>query len=283
MCAAFLKHMIFSHIGKPKSSESETALEDLANLVDTEARDFLPNFKAYQTKMKLYEGDEEAVSAWLDEYFVVEIERVELFRLYQHFTTVRVFICAGRYDEAERLLNLLADYGRTLNRPIDEAEALILFAVLHNAKRDKKQAEHYLFSALEILCEYKYVTLIADEGMAIEPIVKRVLTKTNSPDYKGKLTRVYVNEVLVATHAQAKSFPHYLRPKLDSNERDIKLSRRQKDVIVLLSQGNHTAEICAATGLSLSTVKTHLYFAYKKLGVNDALDAVLKARELGII
>ncbi|MDR0946588.1 MAG: LuxR C-terminal-related transcriptional regulator [Ruminococcus sp.] len=283
ICVAFLKHTVLSHLRKTYAAAAGEALIDFTELVLTEMQDFSPNLKAYKTKMKLFEGDEEAAEKWLDEYFVVEIDRIELFRLYQHFTTVRVYICTGQFDEAERLLTLLADYGRTLNRPIDEAEALTLFAVLLYAKGDKKQAENYITAALEILCEYEYITLIADEGIAIEPIIKRVLSKASAAEYKGKLTRIYVNEVLMAAHARAKLYPNYLRQKSGKTDVGIKLSRRQKDVIMLLSKGNHTAEICALTGLSLSTVKTHLYFAYKKLGVNDALDAVLKARELGII
>jgi LuxR family maltose regulon positive regulatory protein len=283
ICVQFLKHAILSHLGKNYAVQEQASLESFTELIENEGQDFSPNLKAYKTKMKLYEGDEEAVGIWLDEYFVVEIERIELFRLYQHFTTARVFIAAGRFDEAERILKLLSDYGKALNRPIDQAEALVLLAVLYSVKRDKRGAETYLFASLEILCEYDYITLVADEGQAIEPILKRVQTKVSSLDYKGKLTRGYVNEVLMAAHFAAKVFPNYLRPKENKIDGDIKLSHRQRDVIMLLSKGNHTAEICAITGLSLSTVKTHLYFAYKKLGVNDALDAVLKARELGII
>jgi LuxR family maltose regulon positive regulatory protein len=283
ICVKFLKHTILSHLGKNYAAQADIALNSFTELTETEGQDFLPNLKAYKTMMKLLLGDEEAVSNWLDEYFVVETESIEPFRLYQHFTTVRVYIAAGRFDEAGRLLALLSDYGKTLNRPIDYAESLVLLSVLYSVKRDKKEAENYLFAALEILCEYEYTTLVADEGQVIEPILKRVVAKVSSPDYKGKLTRIYVNEVLMAAHARARAYPNYLRPKSDKIDGDIKLSRRQKDVIILLSKGNHTAEICAATGLSLSTVKTHLYFAYKKLGVNDALDAVLKARELGVI
>jgi LuxR family maltose regulon positive regulatory protein len=196
---------------------------------------------------------------------------------------VRAFISAGRFDEAEKLLILLSDYGKSLNRPIDEAEALILFSVLGRCKNNKKQAEEYLTAALLKLCDYGYITLAADEGAAVEPTLKRILNKVNSPDYKGKLDRIYVNEVLMAAHAQAKLCPNYLRSKTDSGGSNIKLSRRQKDMLLLLSKGVHTSEICRTTGLSLSTVKTHLYFTYKKLGVGSALDAVLKARELGIL
>jgi LuxR family maltose regulon positive regulatory protein len=37
------------------------------------------------------------------------------------------------------------------------------------------------------------------------------------------------------------------------------------------------------TGLTLHTIRTHTMGAYKKLGVDNAADAVLKAKLLGII
>jgi hypothetical protein len=37
------------------------------------------------------------------------------------------------------------------------------------------------------------------------------------------------------------------------------------------------------TGLSLDTVKSHLWQAYQKLDVDNKMDAVIKAREMGVI
>jgi len=54
-------------------------------------------------------------------------------------------------------------------------------------------------------------------------------------------------------------------------------------MIALLSKGYKNQEIVEITGLSIHTVKSHLAAAYAKLEVNNAMDAVLKAKELGII
>ena len=54
-------------------------------------------------------------------------------------------------------------------------------------------------------------------------------------------------------------------------------------MIELLAEGHRNSEICQLTGLKLPTVKTHISAAYKKLGVNNAMDAILKARELGLL
>ena len=43
------------------------------------------------------------------------------------------------------------------------------------------------------------------------------------------------------------------------------------------------AEIAEETGLSIPTIKSHTAAAYRKLDVHTAMDAVLKARELGLI
>jgi len=37
------------------------------------------------------------------------------------------------------------------------------------------------------------------------------------------------------------------------------------------------------TGLSLSTVKTHIQLAYGKLGINNSADAVMEAKRRGLI
>lgn len=70
---------------------------------------------------------------------------------------------------------------------------------------------------------------------------------------------------------------------LAASSKPVKLSGQQKRMIELLAQGYRNSEICELTGLKLSTVKTHTAMAYKKLGVNNAMDAVLKARELRLI
>jgi len=66
-------------------------------------------------------------------------------------------------------------------------------------------------------------------------------------------------------------------------DKPVKLSRQQAYMLSLLSQGYKNAEIAELTGLSIPTIKTHTSVAYRKLGVNNAMDAVLKARELNLI
>lgn len=54
-------------------------------------------------------------------------------------------------------------------------------------------------------------------------------------------------------------------------------------MIEYLARGYKNTDIANETGLSVRTVKTHLFLAYQKLGVSNAADAVAKAREIGVI
>jgi DNA-binding CsgD family transcriptional regulator len=63
----------------------------------------------------------------------------------------------------------------------------------------------------------------------------------------------------------------------------VKLSKQQKKMLEFLAQGYNNAEVARLTGLALPTVKIHLMLAYEKLGVHNAMDAVIKARELQMI
>ena len=61
-----------------------------------------------------------------------------------------------------------------------------------------------------------------------------------------------------------------------------RLSRREMDVVKLLTQGLSNAEIAAQLYLEASTVKTHVEHIYTKLGVSRRFQAIAKARELGL-
>jgi LuxR family maltose regulon positive regulatory protein len=54
-------------------------------------------------------------------------------------------------------------------------------------------------------------------------------------------------------------------------------------VLELLAKGYRNAEIVEITNLSINTVRYHTKIVYQKLDVNNAKDAVLRARDLGLI
>ena len=61
------------------------------------------------------------------------------------------------------------------------------------------------------------------------------------------------------------------------------LTTRQLDVLRLLSNGRSTAEIATELGLSTTTVRNYIANLFVALGVHSRLQAVIAAREAGLI
>ena len=280
ICVMLLHHSILWQLGRFMAAKE--ALDSLSEFVNAAAPHFIPNLNAYRTKLKLLDGDLSAAREWLDYYYVTDTDHIEFFRSFQHFTTARAYMAVGNTVNALHYLVRLREFGENLNRPMDRCEAGALLSALYWATNRKIDAEAELEKTLEILQPYGFIRPVADEGAAVVPVLKRILTKVSDKDYKGTLKRAYINEVMLAAHSFAANHRGYTA-KLGKADKPTKLSRQQKNMLSLLSQGYKNAEISEITGLGIPTIKTHIALAYKKLEVNNAMDAVLKARELGFI
>ena len=86
--------------------------------------------------------------------------------------------------------------------------------------------------------------------------------------------------VYLAVYEQSK---RYKGIGTSMGRKQVKLSAQQKHMIELLAKGYKNAEVVELTGLSINTIRYHTKLAYQKLGVNNAKDAVLRAKELSII
>jgi DNA-binding NarL/FixJ family response regulator len=58
-------------------------------------------------------------------------------------------------------------------------------------------------------------------------------------------------------------------------QKRVTLTRRQGQIVSLVSQGLKNKEIASAMGITEGTVKVYLYKLFRKLGVNDRLDMAL--------
>jgi RNA polymerase sigma factor (sigma-70 family) len=61
------------------------------------------------------------------------------------------------------------------------------------------------------------------------------------------------------------------------------LSEREREVLRLVAQGASTQQIAQQLGVAVSTVKTYLKGAYRKLHVHSRAQAVARAAQLTIL
>ena len=276
----FIHHSVLLRMGCREAAEA--ALLDLEELINKSAPFFQPNFEAYKAKYALLDCDKAVAKAWLDNYYVLEVKHIALFLVFQHFTTVRAHIVLGNYDKAKEYAVMLREFGQNLNRICDYGEASVLLSALEWAAGKKKEAVSILEEALEKLQEYSLSRMVIDEGAAILPVLKRMALKTGKQGYSGPVKHEFVNECLISAYDFAKTH-RGVTAGFIRQQNPVKLSQQQTQILRMLSKGYTNAMIVAETGLKITTIKTHTSLAYQKLEVNNALDAVLKARELNLL
>jgi two-component system, NarL family, response regulator DevR len=62
-----------------------------------------------------------------------------------------------------------------------------------------------------------------------------------------------------------------------------RLTPREREVLRLMAEGHPSRSIAAQLGISYTTVRTHIRSLGNKLAVHSKLEAIVKARELGLI
>jgi DNA-binding NarL/FixJ family response regulator len=90
---------------------------------------------------------------------------------------------------------------------------------------------------------------------------------------------------LVASPPNPEEFPRPLLPAKETllSREPNQLTTRQLEVLRLLASGRSTAEIAAELGLSTTTVRNYIANMLVALGVHSRLQAVIAAREAGLI
>lgn len=280
LCARMILAAVYTATGA--ADKAQSLVEESKDLIERENAQYLyPNLLACEMKMKLNNGDTSLTKEWLDKYFVVEKPELEFYKIYQHFVTARAYMLLGKTAKAMDYLSKLKKLGDEYRRPLDSAEAATLQAALEWAVGNKNKAQEILEDVLASMQEYDFVSVIAAEGAAVLPILRKLKLRLKSSRHEGRLSPQFLNKVTIAAYEQARRHAGICRNV--QSQGAVKLSKRQKLIIELLSQGHKNAEIAQMTGLSINTVKVHCSAAYTKLGVSNAMDAVLKARELKLI
>jgi LuxR family maltose regulon positive regulatory protein len=264
-----------------KKDKYDATLKLVKEYITTHMSQYLlKNVSAYEARTLIYNGDKAAAERWLKNYFVDDAYGV-LYKIYRNFTTVRALILLDQTGKAADALVRLKTLSEQFARPLDTAEADVLLSIIEWSSGKKKEARIRLLKVLSFLTRYGFVRIVANEGKAVLPILSALLKSMEADSDSDDALHKFVKEVYYAAYDRAK----YLRGITYNSESTnvIQLSPQQKRVLTLLSKGYKNTEIMQATGLSLNTIRTHTKLAYRKLEVTNSLDAVTRARELGVI
>jgi DNA-binding NarL/FixJ family response regulator len=103
----------------------------------------------------------------------------------------------------------------------------------------------------------------------------------------GYLQKTASREALLvairATAAGRKTLPDDIADRLAARQAEPEITTREREILLLVTQGNANKEIAAKLGISEDTVKQHVSRILDKLRVNDRAQATAEALRRGIV
>jgi LuxR family maltose regulon positive regulatory protein len=185
----------------------------------------------------------------------------------EHFLTARALIALQRPAEAASLLEQLLLAAQAGGRGGRVIEIVALRALAFQALGNGTQALACLERALSLAEPEGYVRLFVDEGQPMERLLRQAASSGVATGYARKLLAAFVTP--------ARETPP--QPLVDP------LSERELEVLRLLATNLSSTDIAQELTIAVSTVRSHTKSIYSKLDVHRRLDAVERAKELGLM
>jgi len=213
---------------------------------------------------------------WARERNLSANDDLSYLRELEHLTLARVLIAQYKTDHVddsidevlrflERLLQAAEEGGRTGS----VIEILVLQALGHLEQGDIQSALVFLERALRLAEPEGYVRIFVDEGPPMAQLLQEATKQKMYPGYIHKLLAAFDNQ---NTNVSSDHSQNLVEP----------LTERELEVLQLIAQGLTNREISERLYLALDTVKGHNRRIFGKLGVKNRIEAVTRARELGL-
>jgi len=207
-------------------------------------------------------------------------EPVEKSIRFIRFTLARLELAAGNAQAAlQRLDALLHDETRSEDI-FFQTQLMLLKAVALQAAKKPQQAVDTLISSIKLFAPEPFVQLFLGYGHTLRDLLQAARDLLASkPDLAAQDARVWA---FVETVLARMPDPTVRSAGADSSPLS-ELSPREIEVLLALARGVSYGEISDDLMISLNTVKTYLKRIYSKLEVNNRLQAVNRAKDLGLL
>ena len=237
--------------------------------------------EAFRAWLSLKQGDEAAVSRWLQHCGLSLDQEISHLREREYLTLVRVLITRRRLDEANQWLATLLRLAEAQGRAGSAIEILMLQAEALHASGEAKQALEQLSRALTLAEPEGYTRLFVDEGIPVAHMLAQLRRRPPTGQPGSTHYREHLLSLLDGTPDEGAPHPATLQPETYPLVEP--LSERELEVLRLIVAGCSNREIADRLVIALSTVKWYVNAIYGKLQVESRTKAIARARELNIV
>jgi LuxR family maltose regulon positive regulatory protein len=195
-----------------------------------------------------------------------------------HLTLVKIWLAqdtlASRQQAAD-LLDTSREFVETTHNARFLIEVLALQALLKDMKGERQTALELLEQAVALAEPGGFIRLFVDLGSGLVPLLNQLRQQGLAPDYLGQVLAAFPDPDLAdkAIANRESKIQNLVEP----------LTPRELEVLALLDRHLTNKEIAAELVISPSTVKTHTLNIYRKLNAHGRREAVVRAKELGIL
>jgi LuxR family maltose regulon positive regulatory protein len=161
-------------------------------------------------------------------------------------------------------------------------EILILQALAHQLQHDHAGALRSLQRAVSLAERGRYIQLFVAEGDPLARLLRHLLEQQRAQKANGQASSMaYLSTLLKAfTRSCTSSSPN---SSAASQSIFDPLSSREHQVLSLIANGRKNREIADELVVVTGTVKAHVNMIYQKLGVTNRVQAITRARALGLL
>lgn len=230
---------------------------------------------AWQARICVVQGDLDCAAAWAERCELDADGELTPMHDFGYAVLARIFIAQGRLEEASRLLTRLLEAARAGGRTARVIEIQILQALALHALGDEDHALTTLAQALTLAEPEGFVRIFLDEGPPIVTMLHKAVNTEIVPDYARRLLAALpASEPAAGNSASHDALASVLFEAL---------SERECEVLQLIAKGLTNQQIASRLFLSPNTIKVHTRNIYGKLSVNNRIQAVSRAIDLGIL
>jgi LuxR family maltose regulon positive regulatory protein len=254
---------------------------------------FITVARSCQARLSLMQGDLASAVRWLEMADLATDSGIMFFWLeVPRITQCRMLIAQGSEASLQEAGEKLAVYGKTnkaQNNTRQLIDILLLQSLVYQKQSQSDQALATLTRAITLAEPGGFIRPFLDLGPEMAGLLVRLCQRGVAPEYITRILAAFQDET--KDEEPALSTPKgrttkALDPSLVLGPSSLlvePLTPRELDVLALLAQGLTNKEIAQRLVISPGTVRQHAHNLYQKLQVNNRLQAVAKASDLGIL
>ena len=274
-------YLALTYAAQERWKDADSLVSQLINDARSRSNSLFSSIaESLQAELELRRGRGAKATRWLDqsEAPVCEAKVVNLSPVVAY---IRVLLTQDDKKSRKKALSLidaiLAD-GKAVHLTEVQVQCLILKSLWYSHGDLPRECQASLGDAIRMAQHGGALRVFADFGVELMPLLQKLRLNSEGLEYVGRIVKALnppVKDETVVDSVQIQSTVHM--PLMES------LSKREFEVLLLLSKHHSNNDISDQLFISLGTVKRHVSNIYQKLAVHGRKEAVAKAVGLGLI